>query len=283
MGIYDRDYLRREPTATRGSTWRHRLPSRGAVGLLVLHVLGFVMVRTLQHDEGPQAVILFTLGGASLHPAAIALHVIGTDSSLTLALVLAGIWVLGSRIESRVGTGRLLTLYGVASLIGGVVYFLLAQRWPEFARYPLEVPVGGLAAWTMTAWRGLRDETFALVGRPISVARAVGIGAAVVPGWVFFRAGPDATAWLLAAGAGSLADPLLNLVRTRAGLGRLTTDAGRAEPGPRAQRNEPRPGADEPVVDEILAKISRGGLEALTPAERERLEAARRARQRPPA
>jgi hypothetical protein len=117
-------------------------------------------------------------------------------------------------------------------------------------------------------------------GKLTTTAKAVALGAAVIAALVFFFGGPGATGWLIAAAAGSLAWPAVSLL---AGV----TPRARGPRTPRTlgeprRSDEPEPSAADAVLDEILAKISREGLDALTPAERERLEAARRAKLRRP-
>lgn len=282
MGIYDRDYSRTQPGREGGGfAWRFSRPPRGALALIVLHVVGFFAVLVMRHDAGQESAIMFVLRGAASHPAAILLHPIGSGSVLTLVFVVYVIWVLGGRLETRFGTGRLLGLYVLGTVIAGAVYFGFAQVAPDLARYPLEMPAGALAAWTLGVWRNFSDQMVSVFGRLVTVARATAIGAAIVAGLVFFRGGPGATGWLLAAAAGSLAWPTLNVVQGGAAVLRRPrrlrrTPAARSRP----RRDEVQRAADDDAVDDILAKVSREGLDALTPAERERLEAARQAKLR---
>ena len=130
------------------------------------------------------------------------------------------------------------------------------------------------------AWRRLKDEVVSVFGKLMTTAKLTAIGAAIIAGLTFLRGGPGATGWLIAAAAGSLAWPAVNLLseisRPTAKLraSRRGRDAGSA---PRHDASEP---TDDAELDEILAKISREGLESLSPAERERLEEARRTRLR---
>jgi hypothetical protein len=124
----------------------------------------------------------------------------------------------------------------------------------------------------MAAWRNLSDEMVSVLGRLITVAKATAIGTAIVAGLVFFFGREAATGWLIAAAAGSLAWPLTSVRVGRAGV------AGQQ----RRHDDTPTPTVDDRAIDDILAKISRQGLDALTPAERKRLEAARRSKLRRP-
>jgi membrane associated rhomboid family serine protease len=273
MGVWDRDYARTRPDEERRTRRRARVPPPGALTLLAVHLFGIVMVTVMRHDAGPQAADVFRLEGNTSHLAAIALHPIGTHSWLAFAFVVLVIWMLGARVERRLGPGHLLALYVAGTLIAGSFYFAFAQVAPELAEYALVIPAGGLAAWVLAARRSLVHETVALLGHSTTTATAATVGAAIVAGCVFFWGGPGATGWLLAAVAGSLASPASRLIRGEVG----TATRSRR---PRRQGVE-RAAPEEPAIDDILTKISREGLDALTPAERDRLEAARRAKQRP--
>jgi membrane associated rhomboid family serine protease len=282
MGIWDRDYSK-TPTGHKAGrlAWRLRRPSGGALALLALHVLGFFMILIMRHGGGQRATVLFVLEGPASHPAAIVLHPFGSGSILTLVFVAYVIWTLGGRVESRFGTARLLLLYVLGTIIAGTVYFGFAQTAPDLARFGLATPAGALAAWALAAGQNLSDEMVSVFGRLITVARATAIGAAILGGLVFFVGGPAATGWLIAAAAGSLAWPVVNVLGGTVGAAsepRRLRRARSVQPG--FSREDTPSAADEPAVDDILAKISREGLDALTPAERERLEAARKAKPR---
>ncbi|MFQ5806718.1 MAG: rhomboid family intramembrane serine protease [Phycisphaerae bacterium] len=281
MGVYDRDYTKTGAGRGAGIAWGAHLPPRGALALIVLHGLGFLTVLMMRHDAGGAAATMFVLRGAASHPAAIVLHPIGSESILTLAFVAYAIWTLGGRIESRWGTTRLLSLYVLGTIISGGVYFGFAQRAPDLAGYALVMPTGALAAWALAAWRNLSDEMVSVFGRLVTVAKATAIGAAIVAGLVFFRGGPAATAWLIAAAAGSLAWPVVNVFRGNVRASSAARQLRRARAArPPTRCDAAQPVAEDPAIDDLLAKISREGLDALTPAERERLEAARQAKLR---
>ena len=238
-------------------------------------------MRVVRHDAGTQPLVLFVLRGDALHPAAILLHPFGNLSILTLIFVIYAIWTLGGRIESRFGTARLLGTYVIGTLIAGAVFWGFAQLSAEHTQYPLVMPAGALAAWVLGAWRNFNDEVVSVFGKLTTTAKAVALGAAVVAALVFFRGGPSATGWLIAAAVGSLAWLVVDLARgfggdwfaSRAVQGK---QAGFSEP----RSSEPRTDADDVDIDDILVKINREGIDALTPAEHERLERARRAKLR---
>jgi len=282
MGVWDRDYSKTYGSgAGGGRDWGSRLPSRGALILIVLHLIGFLIVHVVRHEAGEQAIVPFVLRGDALHPAAILLHPFGNLSLLTLIFVVYVIWTLGGRIEARFGVAWLLGTYVVGTLIAGIVFLGFAQLSAAHTEYALDMPAGALAAWVLGAWRGLRDEIVSVFGKLMTMAKVVALGAAIVAALAFFSGGPGATGWLIAAAAGSLAWPAVNLVSGIRGM-RVPADVSRrreaALPEPRSDRPQSSP--EDAAIDDLLAKISREGIDALTPTEREQLEAARRAKLR---
>lgn len=284
MGVWDRDYVKRETQGEGRPGWRSYVPPGATLALLGLHVLGFLFVLMMRHDVGPHATVVFVLHGSAAHPAAILLHPIGATSVLTIAFIVFATWSLGSCIEHRFGAGPLLALYVLGNLFAGTVYFGFAQMAPaELTEFPLAVPIGALAAWTLAAWRSLRSETVTIFGRVATVSKASAAGAAVVCGLVFCVQGQAATGWLLAAAAGSLAWVLLSAIGGGVGAASGSRRRQRAESAWGASpRRSASSGTDENGVDDILAKVGREGLDALTPAERDRLEAARQAKLQKP-
>jgi hypothetical protein len=281
MGVWDRDYSKSDYTWTDGgSGWRSRLPSRGPLILIVLHLVGFFVVRAILSGEAGGVPVQFQLSSETLHPAAILLHPFGNRSIWTLIFVVYVVWVLGGRIEARFGIATLLGTYVVGTLIAGVVFLGFAQLSSEHSAYALDIPAGAMAAWVLGAWRRLRDEMVSVFGKLMTTAKLTVIGAAIIAGLTFLRGGPGATGWLIAAAAGSLAWPVVN---TLSEIGSPTARLHSSRRGRAAGTAPPQDAAestDDAELDEILAKISREGLESLSPGERQRLEAARRARQR---
>jgi hypothetical protein len=113
-----------------------------------------------------------------------------------------------------------------------------------------------------------------LFGRLQTMSKVTAITAGIVVGVVLLFSGPRAVAWLAALAAGVatgwLVDALLGLRTTERRFWRVHEEP----PATRSHLSE------EPDIDDILDKISRCGLHSLSPAERERLEAARRAKLR---
>jgi hypothetical protein len=112
-----------------------------------------------------------------------------------------------------------------------------------------------------------------------SVAPLIGIGAAIAIGLMFAFRGPGAPGWLAALIAGGLAAPAVQLL-PGAPTRRQRPPRPVVTPSVPFEVPPPAESLDEPDIDDVLAKISRSGLTSLSPAERERLEAARQAKLR---
>lgn len=184
-----------------------RLPW-GTLLLILLHGVTFGLIRTV----GREQAALFRLQGNVSHPAAIVLHPLGTRHPIVLAALLAGLWLLGKRLESRLATSRLLCLYAGGNALAGAAYFGFAQLAPDLAGLGLAVPAGGFAAWTVAARELLSDRAVSLLGRSFTAGRlALTVGMLIVA-VVFFFGEQAATGWLLAAGCGAVAWPAARLL-----------------------------------------------------------------------
>ncbi|MBP7745080.1 MAG: hypothetical protein KA383_03035 [Phycisphaerae bacterium] len=276
VGWQERDYSDEsygEPVSTTGGL---RRPPNGTLALMIIHGAAFVLMLMLRHGNGEAIVAMCALSGETAHPLGILLHPLATADVLRAAFVVLALWSLAGRLEPRMGLLRLVVLYVAGNLVAGGVYFAVARGLPTLATAPLDYPVGALAALCLTAWRQLRHDLVQLLGRVMSVATIYTICAGIVVVLAFADAREGALAWLLAAAAGAGSAPL----------------AARWSSGPRRPRRVRQvvrpsippaiiqPPLDEPDVDDILAKISREGIGALTDAERDRLERARRAKLR---
>lgn len=276
VGWQERDYSDEsygEPVSTTGGL---RRPPNGTLALMIIHGAAFVLMLMLRHGNGEAIVAMCALSGETAHPLGILLHPLATADVLRAAFVVLALWSLAGRLEPRMGLLRLVVLYVAGNLVAGGVYFAVARGLPTLATAPLDYPVGALAALCLTAWRQLRHDLVQLLGRVMSVATIYAICAGIVVVLAFADAREGALAWLLAAAAGAGSAPL----------------AARWSSGPRRPRRVRQvvrpsippaiiqPPLDEPDVDDILAKISREGIGALTDAERDRLERARRAKLR---
>lgn len=259
MGWQDRDYSRAAADIRRIDRGAY-LPGRGVTGLLMMHVAAFVLILILSGGAQTDVLRLFVLVGPSPSLAAIVLHPLANPSFLELFFVAFVIWSLGSRIEEHFGTRRLIVLYVVGNLSAGVVFVLCARLFPALAGYPLVIPLGAFAAWALLAWRELYYDAVSVFGKVITLSTAIAIGAAGVAAGTILGGGLISTgAWFLSGAAGALAGSLRRLSRAA-----------------RESREQER--IDPLDIDDVLAKISRDGIGALTPTERERLERARSAK-----
>lgn len=253
---------------------RNLLLTPVTLALLIVHATGFLVVQMMLFDVGRDAAAFFPLVGAASHPAAIVLHPVSTQSVLSLAFVLLIVWSAGKTLETALGGVRLLRAYLAGNLIAGGVYFGLARLLPASAQAPLMEPIGALAAWGALAVHHFGREVTPIFGRSIPVRRLIAICCGVVALLMLARYGTGSIAWLVAACAGGalpLAFETVRFARPWRGTRR------RAEP--RTAR-ESRSAPSEADIDEILAKISREGLDSLTESERARLEEARQLRLR---
>ena len=281
MGWRDREYAQTWEGESGRVVRGVHLPPRGTLALVVLHVLAFLIVWGLPSDEGLDVSALLAVSGPAPHPLAILAHPVATTRLGTLALVVFAGWTLGARLESRFGTARLLALYVCGNLLAGAVCFAVARWQPDLAAAALSFPAGALVAWCLAAWRGLADEFFSLFGRLLTVAKTAALAAVIAAGVVLLLNGRGASALLAGAAIGGVAEPLvegLAALRRRRARRRSPTPTEHRPTRPATRPAQPPP--DEPDIDDILAKISRQGLDSLTQAERDRLETASRAKQR---
>jgi membrane associated rhomboid family serine protease len=270
MGWQDREYGNGPYADADAGVWsRVRRPTGVTLGLMIGHVAALLLATLLRRDLAGAAESLTWIVTS---PLGILLHPYLTSKLLTGVFVVLALWSLGGRLEARIGHGRLLTVYLLGNLLAGSVYWALVHAAPPLAAAPLEYPVGALAAFCLLAWRVLRHDAVAVFGRTTSTAMVYAISAAIVITLQLLTERQGAVAWVLAAGGGTAAVGLVQGLAHVIGAARQRRP--RVHPSiPRAPR--PAPTA-EPELDDLLAKISRGGLDSLTPAEHERLEAARR-------
>lgn len=273
MGWQDRDY----GNDSYGSYSGGRLAAAGirrpptvTLTLMIVHGLAFVLVRMLLAAPEPAPPLAWANVGQ--HPAGIVLHPLATGRILSGLFVVLALWSLGGRLELKLGPKRLVQLYVVGNLIAGVGYFVLARVLPAMAGHPLEYPAGALAAMCVAAWMHLRGQPVNVFGRITNAGKMYAVCAAIVIGMQILGHRQDALLWVLAAGAGGTSALLVER------WGRPGAFGFRRRRGVRPSISRPRRTArpDEPEIDDILAKISRAGLDSLTEEERQRLEAARR-------
>ena len=295
MSWQDRDYSDETYGEPVGTSSGLRRPPAATLTLMILHGAALLLMLMLRSSQdGPALLQAIALRGDGAHPLGILLHPLATSSLLTAAFSILAIWSLGGRLEPLCGARWLVLTYVVANLVAGTAYFGFAQGLPQLATTPLDYPVGALAAYCLTAWRRFRREQVLVFGHLTSLAKMYAICAAVVAGLALIAAREGAVAWLLAALAGAAGSVALErmspwlreVVRSRPRPQRSTTPrlrpVARRPQDSRTSVSLANAIPPIPDVDDILAKISREGLHALTAEERERLEAARVARLRHP-
>ncbi|MBN2445420.1 MAG: hypothetical protein JXO22_01745 [Phycisphaerae bacterium] len=276
MAWWERDYTESRETGAetrRSFDW----PPPATMTLLMLHVLAFAMMFVTRLDTPNSPLRYLMLTGGANHPLAIATHPF-TTSGWSIIIVLYATWVLGGRIERRLGTRRLLRLYVYGNLLAGGAYYVAALVLKSPDLVPLTYPVGALAAWCLTAWRHFRDEMVMLWGRLANFGKLAAIAGAIVVGLNIMLYHSASTGWLIAVIAGCVAMPLaetLPIIRV--------SQPRRAVPARSRFSRLETPATQQDTtsdIDDILAKITEHGLDSLTDEERARLEAARRARLR---
>ena len=107
----------------------------------------------------------------------------------------------------------------------------------------------------------------------LAIGLLVGIGVAIAVGLMLALRGLGAAGWLTALVAGGFGAPLV------ARISAMEFERRRVV-RPSIPRDPAPPIEHDPNVDAILAKISASGLDSLSQAERDQLEAARRAKLR---
>ena len=277
MGWQDRDYDEptwREPGLGRGY---FRAPPRGTAVLLCLHAAAFILLLIITGRNQPGLAARLALSGSGTHPVGLLLHPLATREPISLLITLLVIWLLASRLEHQHGLRRTLGLYALGNLYAGVIYFLLARAWPASAALELDYPAGAFAAWCLTAYRDVSHTTVTVLGRVRRASHVAAFGLAAITALMLILHGLGAIAWLAALAGGAVAE--LGWHRWAAIVGHAA-HRHRKPAGPHPLQGEPeaRPSVEEPDIDDILAKISRSGLDSLTDEERRRLDAARRAK-----
>lgn len=281
MGWRDRDYANETWTGRGPAAAGLRWPTRTVVLLIGLHIAAFVFVHLMASTRaGAEAVRYAALTSATAQPQAILLHPFATRNFLTFVVDLLVIWLLGGYVAQRYGGRRTITLYVFGNLGAGAAFFALARLQPGLAGVELDSPTGAMAAWLVTACRGLGGEVVGLFGRWWNARRLLAVCVAVAVGLMLALRGSAALGWVVAVAAGALIEPVVvGVPRWRAGRRRPAPLQPTVRRVPRRRPATPPP-ADAPDIDDILAKISRSGLASLTSEEFARLNAAREAKLR---
>lgn len=287
MTWQDRGYNQYDDTPSAWGRMGFTRPPLATGILMAVHGFAVLAMLTLVAAHGAAGVPWLWAFDAHVWPG-ILLHPVGTADLLRGVLTVVALWLIGGLLERRRGGGVLLQGYVLGNLAAGVAYFLLAAARPDLAITPLDYPLGALVAFVAALWRDVRYEPAEVFGYSTTQGRVLvfAAGLVVVLELVLRRAG--AVAWV--AGVAAAAAAALLLERAQADgwafgdwLRRLRPPSvapRRIRPSRAPARQRSAQPADERDVDEILAKISRSGLESLSAEERQRLEAARLAKLR---
>lgn len=293
MSWQDRDYNADSAGGGLHRFWRDArifLPPPATLALVVVHVIAYWVVLAMGYGRSPQAAVPLALSSGYLSPYGVLAHPIAANSGLISTLVIIAIWTAGGAIENLIGPNRLFTLYVVGNVFAGVGYVAVAGFLPHLAVAPLAVPLGAWMAWLMLVLRQYPYEILSIFGFTVRVIRFMGALLAVAALAALFRFQAGAAALLA---AGLTAAGAAYVLET---LGARVTHAHH-EPERRAPRRPMQGppemeflGDDEEEVDDdaaasinvddLLEKISRSGIDSLTPEERARLEQARQERLR---
>jgi membrane associated rhomboid family serine protease len=276
MGWRDRDYTQpsyREEVFAPGLIKR---PQPTTLTLMLVHGSAFVLLMLLAMAHRFDMQVWPSLSNPFAHPAGILLHPFATLKIMSALFVVLALWSLAGRVEEVLGGKRMLLRYGVGCLAAGAAAFGWGQALGSTWGAELETPVGGLAALLVAAATHLRFESASVLGRVMPVPRMYWIAAGIVVALRLVMGGAAAIPWVLTVGAGLLIGwNIERAAQRRPTLGGTARHRGVSPRVPTRRRD-----VAEPEIDDILDKISAQGMEALTDAERERLEAARRAKLR---
>lgn len=275
MPVWDRDYARDNREGNPFDAPGFQMPQAGAKALLILHAIAAVFVLGADGQIVNWPVGMIRLSGAHHSLLGILLHPV---SGGFLAIISSGlfIWLLGGMIERAYGTQLMLRQYVLGNLIAGLVFWTALALQPMPEARPLEIPAGAAAAWCFTAWRRMQFERRNVFGRDMTVGNLIGIVALIWIGLSVLMKGSQALPFVVSALIGSLSSPLSESLPTiRFKVRARPKETKPPSPKRKKAASKPAPGPD---IDEILAKISREGIDALSAKEREQLDAARRAR-----
>lgn len=311
MGWENRDYAQE-------NTWRDapnlggvRLPTGAIRALIIVHILTFIATVVLRGDLPYLNDYLHGISSKpelDASPLTILLHPYtptspkgGAGSLFRTIFVVWVLWVLGRTIVQNAGTKRLLVTYFLGNLIMGGVYWVISKVFPVAASAPLDYPMGAFAAWAFFVIRDMKFEFVPVFRKFMSAATVtwivIGISAAfslltwglwgLVP---YLVAGLAATAWSAAPFVeqffGGWPKRRRKVVRPSIRQEGNSHDedwvasesVAETERDTKSESPAEAFAAEDRELDRILAKISKEGMDALTPAERDYLESTRRAK-----
>jgi membrane associated rhomboid family serine protease len=297
MGIYDREYYRREGPSFLGAFTERGLVCKWLVGINIICFLLQIFTREQILQTGfysePFTKALLLNVHQVLHGQVWRLLTYGflhdTENIWHIVFNMLFLFWFGQQVEERLGSGEFLAFY-----LGGIVVAALAFMGPALAGWTaaqrtLGASGGVMAVLVLAALYNPRqviylfflipvpiwgfviflvlNDAFAFIGRHNSeVAVTAHLGGAAF-GFVYFKLGQRITD-LLPSFSGwtrSRAKPRLRLYREE--------DEAVAVPAPAARRAPARLEDEqlEAQMDAILAKIPRVGMEGLTESERQLL------------
>lgn len=280
--------------------WKARLPTRAAGTLIAIQFLGALLYSLLYYEQNAsqqQVTSWFRLSFTQTNPVAILLHPLGTGFSYLIPAI-AVIWTLGSKLDDTMGSRKLWWLYVIGNLMGGATFFAIATAAPVAAVTPLMFPIGGFAAWCLSAWRLLQMDFVPVFGRFFAASKITGAIALIVVAAVAIPDPIGSVAWLAAILSGAAAVLVIDGVwqlaeRRKQPTGQKSVrrvrpsvvhdeddfDSVDTDDSWKIESRAPR-SDDDLELDRLLAKISREGMRSLTDDERAKLEAARQAKLR---
>ncbi len=270
MGWQDREYHWDGEQDYGGGTWRPPVVTAWLLGILIAV---FVLVQSV---SGPEYLAwwsyLLSPFGWSIQP---------WRGGLAVVTIIFVLLTLGARIERSDGGGTLVGLFLLGSLAGVAAHLAVALTAPSLAGLPVApIPNGGFAAMAMFGMHRYRDEHVSLFGYVRTVSWVIGLVALVMLAFRFLSLGPDAIGWLTGTLAGALVGTTPESVRDLSQWWAVLRPRRRPRAAVRPSIPRTPPPVEEPdplttTLDDLLEKISREGIEALTDEERDQLERAR--------
>lgn len=292
MGIYDREYYRRDGPSFLGS-----LADRGAgIKWLVGITIGCFIIQFITRGPAEEPVTEFFLLDVNKVAAGEVWRLVtyaflhSTDNIGHILFNMLALWFFGRAVEDRLGTREFVAFYLVAAVVSGLAYWagsamelqkgaavgasgavmavlllsaLINPRQTVLLFFILPVPIWGFIAFIV-----LKDalDLFGKANNGIGSAAHLG-GAAF--GAIYYAAGARLTAW-------TLTWPEWTKARARPRL-KIYRDVEETE-APTAPLIKPTtPQLDEQLeaqMDAILAKIQRVGMGGLSESERQLLQRA---------
>lgn len=277
MGWQDRDYSQYLDDGPAVFSARPIRRNRAALALLIVHIAAAVVLLSLMFAGT-------NLGAAQLAIAApdpawwtILTHPFASVDFFRVLLTCLILWVIAPRIEEIFGRTRLLQSYFLGNVAAGAVFWGVARVRPSWTGQPLDYPVGAGIAWLVLYWQLARHEMTMIVGKPLRVGHVIAAIGGIMVLLALAVSGLGAIGWLVAAvvgGAAGILQPLQLNIRLPRRRPRIVHP-----PEPtlsyKLESRDTRPVATERELDQLLAKISKDGLESLTPKDRARLEVLR--------